>query len=434
MPIDEIRQNLESLQESKPLLQLWNLRDYERGYYNLTRLACDIGVERLKDLSLPLTRLLPRCPDPDMALNSLERFLSHPGGAELIPALIAGRSRTLEKVIQLFSTSQYFSDLLAGHPDYLDMLRIPLRRSPSQKEMREQLQREVEAAFEGSAVLRAFVRFRQRQILRIGTNDIIRDRPFEEVTRDISHVANAALEVALTTAMRHVSNRFGQPTTPAGRPARCVILAFGKLGGEELNYSSDVDLMFIYDEEGSTKGRRVTFISNDDFYARVMSEVVRLLTTHTDLGQAYRIDLRLRPEGHRGPLARSLASTLSYYDTLGRTWERQALIKVRPVAGDPELGDRFVRAIEPFVYRKYLSFAEINEIKALKRRIEKKVGRSGTSEKEVKTGHGGIRDIEFTIQLLKLLKSRLSYRPRMPHPRRRLPLSAKDRASSPAHV
>jgi glutamate-ammonia-ligase adenylyltransferase len=403
MHIDEIHKNLESLQESKTLLHSWNLRDPERGFHNLTHLAANIGAEKLAELSPPLSRLLPRCPDPDMALNSLERFLSHTGSGDLIPALIENRSRTLEKVIQLFSTSQYFSDLLAGHPDYLDMLRIPLRRSPSQKEMRDQLQGEVDAAFEDSAVLRAFVRFRQKQILRIGTNDIIRDRPLEEVTRDISHVAHAALEVALATALRSMGNRFGQATTVTGRPARCVILAFGKFGGEELNYSSDVDLMFIYDEEGTTKGRRVRYISNDDFFARVTSEVVRLLTTHTDRGQAYRIDLRLRPEGHRGPLSRSLASTLSYYDTLGRTWERQALIKIRPVAGDLELGDRFVRSIEPFVYRKYLSFAEINEIKALKRRMEKKVGRAGVSEKEVKTGHGGIRDIEFAIQFLQLL-------------------------------
>jgi glutamate-ammonia-ligase adenylyltransferase len=130
---------------------------------------------------------------------------------------------------------------------------------------------------------------------------------------------------------------------------------------------------------------------------------VRLLTAHTDHGQAYRVDLRLRPEGDRGPLARSLASTLSYYDTLGRTWERQALIKVRPVAGDLRLGEEFVKAIEPFVYRKYLSFAEINGIKALKRQMEQRVSRAGVSDREVKAGRGGIRDVEFTIQFLQLL-------------------------------
>src|SRR5205807_3034481 len=127
--------------------------------------------------------------------------------------------------LQLLSTSQSFSDLLVTNPDYLDMLRVPLRSSPSQKEMQEQLQGEVDASFEDSAVLRAFRRFRQRQVLRIGTNDIIRDRPLEEVARDLSRVADAALEVALTTALRSVGNRFGQPHTDSGAPARCVILA-----------------------------------------------------------------------------------------------------------------------------------------------------------------------------------------------------------------
>jgi glutamate-ammonia-ligase adenylyltransferase len=339
-----------------------------------------------------------------MALNNLERFFANSAGKEQVPNLLDGRARTLETLVQLLATSQFLSDVLVRHPEFIDMLRLPLRRSPSQKEMQRELQSEVEAAFEDSAALRAFRRFRQRHILRIGTNDIIRERPLEEITRDISRVADAALEVALATALAHLSNRFGQPFTAHGQPARCVLLAFGKHGGEELNYSSDIDLMFLYEDEGATHGRHfVTRLSNEEFFGRVLAEVVRLLSAHTEEGQAYRIDLRLRPEGHRGPLARSLASTLSYYDTLGRTWERQALIKLRPVAGDVALGETFLRAIEPFVYRKYLSFSEINEIKSLKRRIEQKTGQAGESDSDVKTGHGGIRDIEFTIQFLQLL-------------------------------
>jgi glutamate-ammonia-ligase adenylyltransferase len=402
MQLDHLRHRLESLEHARPYLQSWNLRDVERGWQNLTHVAGAVGLDALRDLCLPLGRLLPRCPDPDMALNNFERFLADPGGAQQLPSLLEGRARTLEILLQLFSTSQFFSDLLVTNPDYLDMLRVPLRRSPNQKELQDLLQADVDAAFEDSAVLRAFRRFRQRQTLRIGTNDIIRDRPFEEITRDISRVADASLEVALGTALRHVNNRFGQPQTATGQPARCVILAFGKLGGEELNYSSDIDLMFVYDEDGTTRGRRITSVSTEEFYGRVVGEVVRLLSAHTDRGQAYRVDLRLRPEGHRGPLARSLASTLSYYDTLGRTWERQALIKLRPVAGDLKLGQAFLRALEPFVYRKYLGFGEINEIKAIKRRIEHKASQAGTSDTEVKTGHGGIRDIEFTIQFLQL--------------------------------
>lgn len=403
MHVDHLRQSLESMQRARSLLQSWGVRDCERGWANLTHLAQTVSLEALRELCGSLTRCLPRCPDPDMALNNLERFLAEPAGAQQLHTLLEPRSRILETLLQLFSASQYCSDQLAANPNSLDMLRVPLRRSPSQKEMQEQLQAEVEAAYEDTSVLMAFRRFRQRQILRIGTNDIIRDRPLEEITRDISRVADVALEVALAAALRSVGNRFGEPLTIHDDPARCVILAFGKHGGEELNYSSDIDLMFVYDEEGGTHGKRVTQISNQEFFGRVVSEVVRLLSAHSDAGMAYRIDLRLRPEGHHGPLARSLASTLSYYDTLGRTWERQALIKVRPVAGNVQLGNQFLRSIEPHVYRKYLGFSEINGIKALKRRIEQKAGQAGVSDRDVKTGHGGIRDVEFITQYLQLL-------------------------------
>src|SRR5262245_15491385 len=403
MHLDQLRHCLESADTARPLLHAWGVRDQARAQHNLRQLAESLGPDGLAELVPWLGRFLPRSPDPDMALNNFERFLASPGGLDQRPALLESRGRPLEKLLELLGASQFFSDLLARHPEYLDMLRVPLRASPSRAELLAQLQGEVDAAYEDSAVLRAFRRFRQRQILRIGTNDIIRDRPLEEVTRDISRVADTAIEVALSTALRHVIRRFGQPSSASGEPARCVVLAFGKLGGKELNYSSDIDLMFVYDEEGTTQGQRVSHIDNSEFFGRVLSEIVRLLSAHTDDGQAYRVDLRLRPEGHRGPLARTLASTLAYYDTFGRTWERQALIKVRPVAGDLRLGEEFLRAAQGHVYRKYLSFAEINGIKALKRQMEKKASRAGVSDREVKTGRGGIRDVEFSIQFLQLL-------------------------------
>jgi glutamate-ammonia-ligase adenylyltransferase len=402
MQTESLRRFAESPEISRGVLSSWHVRDLERGHINLKHMADTLGVDAFAELCHPLERLLPRSADPDMALNNLERFFSNPAGAERLGLLLEGRARTLETMLQLFSTSQFFSDLLVSNPDYLEMLRIPLRSSPSRAEMLAQLQNDVDAAFEDSALLRAFRRFRQMQMLRIGTNDIIRDRPLEEIVRDISRVADTSLEVAYNVAFRKIVERFGTPHTTDGEPAKGVIFAFGKLGGKELNYSSDIDIMFLYDEEGATQGMHGE-IGNDDFFARVATEVVRLLGTHTDRGQAYRVDLRLRPEGHRGPLARSLGSTLAYYDSLGRTWERQALIKLRPVAGDIRLGEEFLKAIEPFVYRKYLSVAEINEIKALKRRIESRTDKAGESDTDVKTGMGGIRDVEFTIQFLQLL-------------------------------
>lgn len=403
MPTDPRSFSQGSLESTRSLLNKWHLRDPERGCRNLDHLEKSLPAEQFARLRKSLSRILPRCPDPDMGLNNLERFLTQNADEDLLAELQKPHSQTFEALVQILSSSQFFSDLLIANSDYLGMICLPLRNNPSRAEMFAELQQEVDSALDEKAALRAFCTFRQRHILRIGANDLIRKRPLEEITRDISRVADVALEVALKYARQQVSRRFGEPITAQGKPARCVILAFGKHGGKELNYSSDIDLMFVYDEEGQTQGNRIQHISNADYFARVVTQVVRLLTTHTEHGQAYRIDLRLRPEGKRGPLARSLASTLSYYDSMGRTWERQALIKIRPVAGDMALGQEFLRAIEPFVYRKYLSLAEIHEIKALKRRIEQKTYKQGEDQTDVKTGYGGIRDVEFTIQFLQLL-------------------------------
>jgi glutamate-ammonia-ligase adenylyltransferase len=391
------------------------VRDPDRARRNLDALQSLLDCGAFEELAHALGRLLPRTADPDMALNNLERLLAVPAAREYLPALLEARARGLEAALHLLAVSQFFADTFVLYPEFLDGLRSPPRRTPTTAELAAMLREEIDAAADDAAVLRTFRRFRARHTLRIGINDVIRDRPLEEITRELSRLADGSLEVALAQAVRTVSHRFGTPTAPDGTPARLAALAFGKHGGEELNYSSDIDLLFVYDRDGETTGRR-SGIDNAEFFARVVQEVVRLLSAPTDHGFAYRVDLRLRPEGQRGPLSRSLAATLSYYDTRGRTWERQALIKLRPVAGDAELGREFLAAIEPFVYRKYFSFAEINEVKALKRQMEQRAGRpKGGSEGEpaaaekwvsptdVKTGRGGIRDIEYTVQFLQLL-------------------------------
>ncbi|AWM42012.1 Glutamate-ammonia-ligase adenylyltransferase [Gemmata obscuriglobus] len=380
------------------------VRDTDRGRRNLASLASHLG-ERAAALFPPLGRLLPRAPDPDMALNNLERLFARSEAQSHLPALLENRARELDATLLLLATSQFFADALAAYPEFLSTVFHVPRRNPTTAELTAQLRAEIEAAGDDPGVLRAFRRFRDRHTLRIGIGDVIRDRPLEEITRELSRLADASIEVAMQHAARTVGARFGTPLTPAGRPAKLTALAFGKLGGDELNYSSDIDLMFVYDLDGETNRR--SGVTNAEFFDRVIKDVVRLLSSHTDRGQAYRIDLRLRPEGNRGPLARSIASTLSYYDTMGRTWERQALIKLRHVGGDAGLARDFLSAIEPFVYRKYFSFAEINEVKALKRQMEQKAQRAQLQDadfpRDVKTGRGGIRDIEYTVQFLQLL-------------------------------
>jgi glutamate-ammonia-ligase adenylyltransferase len=377
----------------------------ERGRRNLTSLAQHLGQQHWSATAALLSGSLAHCADPDMAVNHLERLARSPQIRLLWPLLLQEHGRGLEALVHLLSVSHFFADVLTDEPTLLERICNPPQQLPTAHELTRQLCQELATAADDATVLRVIRRFRRRYLLRIGIYDILRRRSLEEVTRDLSRLADAIVEATLQHALRTMTVRFGVPLSAHGQPARLAVLALGKLGGEELNYSSDIDLLFVYDHEGQTNSRRAP-LSNSEYFSRVVAELVRLLSSHTDAGIAYRVDLRLRPEGQRGPLARSLQSTLHYYDTMGRTWERQALIKLRPVAGDMSLGNQTHAALEPFIYRQYLSFAEINEVKALKRRMEQRASRrQGDNDfpVDLKHGPGGIRDIEYTVQFLQLL-------------------------------
>jgi glutamate-ammonia-ligase adenylyltransferase len=335
-----------------------------------------------------------------MALSNLERFIAAEASAEPMLLGLASRPKTTEMLLQVFSTSQHLSELLIRDPPLLEWIQSgPERRD--REALIDGLWTALGAARSEREESLAIRRFRHRETLRIGYNDIVRGFPLEVITLDLSNLADACTEAAVRLARSWAESRFGVPCRTDGKPARFVVLSLGKLGGTELNYSSDIDLLFLYDGEGATSGPRV--VSNAEFFGRMGTEIVRILAEHSELGIAYRVDMRLRPDGEQGALARSLDATLGYYVNRGRTWERQALIKCRPVAGDLDLGRTFVEAITPFVYRRYLGAAEIAEIKALKRRIEQRTVSAGRAEFEVKTGHGGIRDVEFVVQFLQLL-------------------------------
>ncbi|MEA2632618.1 MAG: [glutamine synthetase] adenylyltransferase / [glutamine synthetase]-adenylyl-L-tyrosine, partial [Chloroflexota bacterium] len=392
---------LDDPEEARRWLTGLGVRDGERGVRDLRDLARRAGGPGpLARIAGQLHVLLPRCPDPGMALTNVERFVAANDRPESVLRILAEHPRTTEVLVQLFSTSQHFSELMIRDPALLDWLqKWAVRRD--REALIDGLWDELAGAGDEEAERLSIRRFRQREMLRIGHDDIVRDVPLEVTVLDLSYLADACVEAACRLARRHAEARHGVPQGRDGSPARFVVLALGKLGGAELNYSSDIDLIFLYDVEGQTGGPKR--VSNAEFFARMGGEIVRLLADHTALGLAYRVDMRLRPEGDQGALARSLAATLGYYETTGRTWERQALIKCRPIAGDLELGRTFVREITPFVYRTYLSGAEIGEIKAMKRRIEQRTVSAGTAEIEVKTGRGGIRDVEFVVQFLQLL-------------------------------
>ena len=351
-----------------------------------------------------LGKFLSKTADPELALEQLARWqTSNLKSPDPIPlaTLWEPKARPLDCALRVLGSGKIFGDHLARHPSAMEVCIHPVKRSPSLWEMVEHLGRELVDVNDEPGQIRILRRFRMAQLLRVAINDLYRERPLEEITRDISRIADAALEVALDIAHSRIAGRFGKPQTPDGTEITCALLAMGKLGGEELNYSSDIDVLLVYSAEGQTIGGK-TQITASEFHARLVSEVIRLLSAHSEEGMGWRIDLRLRPEGASGPLAMALAPTLAYYDNHGRTWERQALIKVRTVAGNALLGRLFRRGVQDFIYRKYLSFSEISEIKALKRRIERR-SVAGTGGIDIKTGRGGIRDIEYTIQFLQLL-------------------------------
>ena len=402
MQVEQLRHLLDHEGVAENEFVAWGVGDPERARANLVNIAsAGVPLDLLGWLTEQLGALLPKCSDADMALNNLERFVTATRNPLSLVSLWEREPSTLTILVQLFATSQYLSDILISDPDGFEVLRVTEGEPLARQAIIDEITSEVATLDDATSVMAALRRFKRRETLRISYGDIINSQPVATVTRQISYLADALVEAATQFARRHVAESRGWPRRPDGELARFAVLGMGKLGGNELNYSSDIDLVLLCDGDGQTDGQKSQ--SNMEYFGRVANELVRLLTETTDLGQVYRVDLRLRPEGQRGPVVTSFDAAMRYYDFLGRTWERQAYVKARVVAGDAELGDELLSNLESWIYRHYLGLADIVGIKALKRRIERREERDGDDARNVKTGHGGLRDIEFVIQFLQLL-------------------------------
>ena len=249
-------------------------------------------------------------------------------------------------------------------------------------------------------------RFRRRELLRIFLRDIRRLATIAEITEELSNLADAIIEFTLRLARQNLENRFGVPleTDDRGRsgPAGFCVVALGKLGSHELNYASDIDLLFIYSSEGSTSETSPGgSISNREFFIKLAEKVIQIAGGQSGEGAAYRIDMRLRPHGSIGRLALSLDETIRYYQTDAREWERQVLIRSRPIAGDGALYKQFFSQVENRVFREDINVSEaLANVRRSKRRIEDPAPPGPGYN--VKLGRGGIREIEFIAQALQL--------------------------------
>ena len=343
--------------------------------------------------------LLASVPEPDQAVLYLERLRSeNPAGFDRI----ASSPATLGYLITVFSYSKFLSDAVVQHPEWLLQLTISgdLHRVLSADELGQRLLDFV--AREGVPAPLDLARFRRRQLLRIMLRDVLGLAPLADVTEEISNLADAVLDLTYHRIRDELTERHGAPRLADGRPCGFSVISLGKLGGGELNYSSDIDLMFIYTASGETDGAEP--ITNKEFFKKIANRLTELLSTYTAEGQCYRVDLRLRPDGRLGEVAISIEGARSYYEQRGRDWELQMLIKARVSAGEAEPGSALLDYVEPMIYSTTLDFRAVEAVSETRARIhEKLASRRAAARLDIKLARGGIRDIEFLVQCLQRL-------------------------------
>ena len=382
-------------------LRAWGVVDTERAARNLRSMAATgLTLDLLAVITDQLAGCLPSSSDPDRVLNNVDRFLAGARNPLAFGGFCERDSDMLPTLVQIFSASQSLSEYLIRDPDAFDLVRLTDGQPTPRLPLRADIVSEITKLTDERSQMAAIRRIKQRETLRIAYGDFVRRQSIAIVTRQISYLAEALVEAAVQSASRKFADQKSAPRRADGTLARFAVIALGKLGGEELNYSSDIDLVFVCDSPGGESSRRAAAMESLERLAR---HVVKLLADATELGAAYRVDLRLRPRGQAGPLVNTLDDMLHYYDSQGRTWERQAYVKARVIAGNEPLGRELLTQLQPWVYRRYLNRADITGIKALKRRIEQRAEREGADHRDVKTGWGGLRDIEFVIQFLQLL-------------------------------
>jgi len=312
--------------------------------------------------------LLAASPAPEQGLYYFTRLREmHPSAFDRLTRSAAG----LRHLVAVFTHSRFLSEEILEHPDWAEQLLDPvdLQRVITAEELRARLEASLSPGLPPPLEL---ARFRRRQILRIVIRDVLGLGSLAEVTSELSTLADVLVEVAYQRIHQDLVSHYGSPKSEGdGEEAQFTVIALGKLGGEELNYSSDIDLMFLYSANGNTTGP--ASITNKEFFKRAANQLTGLLSAYTAEGVCYRVDLRLRPDGSIGEVCTSLDGSRTYYERRGRDWELQMLIKARVAAGHRSTGRELLEFVEPLIYKTSLDFSAIEEPKPRLRRKKKEV-------------------------------------------------------------
>ncbi len=378
-----------------------NFRDPDSALRDLARIRQLVPA----GVYTSLVALLAGSPNPQSAINQFQR-LAETASPELLQLLLKHPS-LIHYAVVVFGCSAWLGETLIHNPDLFDSLLRDrnLDRTHSREEFQESFARMRSRSSEtDTAALLA--RFKRREYVRIMLRDVLGLATLAETTAEISALADVLIDDALREIEAELQTRFGGPQRLDSRgrivPSLFTVLSLGKLGGNELNYSSDIDLLYLYDGGEEPGGAE---ISNREYFIRMAQQTTELLSRHTREGPVFRIDLRLRPQGGEGEPAVPLSHATYYYSRVARDWELQAMIKARHSAGDLGLARDFMRAVQPYVYRPEVNFVAIKTALETREKIGSHRRRSLLKEVpqlgiDVKIDRGGIRDIEFLVQCL----------------------------------
>ena len=303
----------------------------------------------------------------------------------------------------VFAASPFVVESLARQSNLISNLveSQDLFSAYSDSSLKDSLAHNLNSIHDETGLLRVLRQFRRREIVRIAWRDLAGWADTAETLRELTWLADATVHGALEWWTAQLQLRHGQARDAAGHPVGLVVIGMGKLGGHELNFSSDIDLIFAFDDEGETDGAKP--LDNSEFFTRLGQRLIRAIDALTEDGFVFRVDMRLRPWGDEGPLVLTFEQMELYYTLHGREWERYALIKARPMAGDLAAGERLMQQLRPFVYRRYLDFGAFGQLREMKVMIEREMAKKGMRD-NVKLGPGGIREVEFIGQVFQLLR------------------------------
>ena len=398
----------------KPL-QEYKFLEPKKSWENFLLLSGHVNFRKLfPTFFKTFIGLIKNSYNPDLALHNFERFTQKINDKNYLYTILSTTPETLKSLLVLFSGSQVLTDSLISDPSFFEWINNTqiINNSRSKDEFMRAYYELAGENYLGDNTPIVLRKFKKREYIRIGLRDLLGKTDFEETGRDLSCLADLSLQVAYEYADKKMKEKYGIPYYKRDnremKEVEFAILGMGKLGGLELNYSSDIDLIYIYTSSNGETKETVDYpgtitISSHEYFTKLAVLLTKTIDEITSNGNVFRVDLDLRPEGTSGQIANSLESCEIYYQSWGRLWERQALMKARVSAGSEALGKTFFDMLEPFIYRKSIDYTAVKEITGMKEKINESIQKKKVNVRNIKLGKGGIREVEFTVQTYQLI-------------------------------